>query len=97
MGDKVLLPTENLRLHETRKFWDRFVGLFTITERIGNIALCLDLLQLATLRGIHDVFNVSLLRGWLSNGVHTSMPQIKIDGEAEYKAAEIKYHHEQHG
>ena len=46
---------------------------------------------------IHNVFHVSLLRGWLTNGVHANVPSIKIDGKAEYKVAEIKDHHEQQG
>ena len=43
------------------------------------------------------MFHVSLLRGWLSNGVHADVPPIKIDGKAEYKVAEIKGHHEVQG
>ena len=46
------------------------------------------------MRGIHDVFHVLLLRGWLTNGVHADVPLIVIDGEAEYKISEIKGHHE---
>ena len=34
------------------------------------------------------------MRDWLSNRLHADMPTIKIDGEAEYKAASIKGHHE---
>ena len=41
------------------------------------------------------MFYVSLLRGWLSNGVHADVSPIKIDGEAEYKVAKIKGHCEQ--
>ena len=59
-------------------------------ERIGNTAYHLDLLRSAALRGVHDVFHVSLLCGWLSNGVHADVPSIKIGGEAEYEVSEIK-------
>ena len=76
VGDKVLLLTKNLHLHGTRKSRDRFVGLFVITEHIGKMAYCLDLLQRAALRGVHDVFHVLLLRGWLTNGVHPDVPSI---------------------
>ena len=38
--------------------------------------------------------HVSLLRGWLTNGVHADAPSIKIDGKAEYKVSEIKGHRE---
>ena len=43
------------------------------------------------------MFHVLLLHGWLSNNVHANAPPIKIDGEAEYKVAEIKGHCEQQG
>ena len=91
------MSTKNLRLHGTREFHDRFVGPFVITERIGNTAYHLDLSRSAALSGVHDVFHVSLLRGWLSNGVHADEPSIEIDGEAEYKVAEIKDHRERQG
>ena len=80
-----------------RKFRDRFVGPFVVVERIGNTAYYLDLSRSAALRGVHDMFHVSLLRSWLSNGVHADVPSIKIYGKAEYKVSEIKSHHERQG
>ena len=65
-----------------------------VTEHIGNMAYHLDSSQHAALRGVHDVFHVSLLCGWLSNSVHADLPSIKIDGKAEYKVVEIKGHRE---
>ena len=47
----------------------------------------------AALRGVHNVFHVSLLREWHNSGVHTYVPLIEIDGEAEYEVGEIKGHH----
>ena len=91
------MSTKNLRLHGTRKFRDRFVGPLIVVERIGNTAYHLDLLCSAALRGVHDVFHVSLLRGWLTNVVHADVPSIEIDGEAEYEVAEIKGHRERQG
>ena len=85
VGDKVLLSTKNLRLHGMRKFRDRFVGPFIVVECIGNTAYHLDLSRSAALRDAHDVFHVSLLRGWLINGVHADVPSIKIDGEVNTK------------
>ena len=61
------------------------------------MAYCLDLSQHAALRGVHDVFHVSLLHGWLTNGVHADVLSIKIDGEAEYKVSKIKGHRERQG
>ena len=91
------MSTNNLRLHGTRKFRDRFVGPFVVVEHIGNMAYRLDLSRSAALSGVHNVFHVSLLRGWLTNGVHADVPSIKIDGEAEYEVSEIKGHHERQG
>ena len=73
------------------------MGPFVVTECIGNMAYCLDLSQHAALRGIDNVFHVSLLCGWLSNGIHADVPPIKIDGKAEYKVSEIKGHREGQG
>ena len=66
-------------------------------ERIGNTAYHLDLSSSAALRGVRDVFYVSLLCSWLSNGVHADVPSIEIDGEAEYEVAELKGHRERQG
>ena len=94
MGDKVLLSTKNLRLHGTRKFRDRFAGPFIVTECIGNMAYHLALLQHAALMGVHDVFHVAWLCGWLRNSVHADVPQIKIDGKTACKVPEMKGYHE---
>ena len=85
----VLLSTTNLRLHGTRLFRDCFVGPFLVTECIGKMAYRLDLSQHAALRGVNDMFHISLLHVWLSNGVHADVPPIKIDGKAEYEVAEV--------
>ena len=70
------------------------MGPFVVIERIGNMAYRLDLSRSAALSGVHNVFHVSLLCGWLTNGVHADVPSIKIDGKAEYKVSKIKGHHE---
>ena len=73
------------------------MGPFLVTEHIGNTAYCLDLSGSAALSGVYDVFHVSLLHGWLSNGVHADVPSIEIDGKAEYEVSKIKGHHEHQG
>ena len=93
VGDKVLLSTKNLRLHGIRKFHDHYIGPFIVLERIGKTAYHLDLLSHAALRGVHNVFHVSLLCDWLGNGVHANVPPIEIDGKAEFEVASIKGHH----
>ena len=57
----------------------------------------MDLSHSAALSGVHDVFYVSLLRGWLTNGVHADVPSIEIDGKAEYEVSEIKGHRKRQG
>ena len=88
----MLLSTHNLKLHRLCKFRDRFVGPFVITEHTGETPHRLDLSSCAALRGVHNVFRVSLLHDWHNNGVHAGMPPIEIDGETEYKVGEIKGH-----
>ena len=97
VGSKVLLSMPNLKLHGSRKFRDRFINLFVITERIGETAYRLDLSLRAALSGVHNVFHVSLLCNWHNNGVHADMPPIEIDGEAEYKVGKIKGHRVRNG
>ena len=73
-----MLSTKNLRLHGTRKFCDHYVGPFVVLKCIGKTAYCLDLSSRAALRGVHNVFHVSLLCDWLSNGVHADVPPSKL-------------------
>ena len=73
------------------------MGLFVVTEHIGNTTYHLDLSQSAALRDVYNVLHVSLLHSWLTNGIHANLPPIKIDGKAEYKVSEIKGHHECQG
>ena len=54
-------------------------------------------LQGKSLDGIHDVFHVSLLRPYLSNGLATEVPPVELDGELEYEIAAIKGHRVLHG
>ena len=93
----MLLLTRNLKLHGSHKFRDHFVGPFVITERIGATAYRFDLSSRAALRGVHNVFHVSLLCDWQNNGVHADVPPIEIDGEAENEVGEIKGHRVRNG
>ena len=89
----MLLSTHNLKLHGSRKFRDRFVVPFVLTEHIGKTAYRLDLSSCAALHGVHNVFHVLLLCDWHNNGVHADVPPIEIHGEAEHEVGEIKGHH----
>ena len=62
VGDQVLLSTSNLKLPgPARKFQPRYVGPFTITQRIGETAYRLEL---PTDLRIHNVFHVSKLKAF---------------------------------
>ena len=78
----MLLSTRNLRFQGPRKLHDRFVGPFSMTERIGQTAYCLDLTggrHRQALRGIHDVFHVGLLKPYQDNGMEANGPPIVVD------------------
>ena len=60
VGVKVLLSTRNLNLTGLRKFKDRYVGLFVVQHRIGEVAYKLNLSSRAALRNVNPVFHVSL-------------------------------------
>ena len=96
VGDKVLLSTRNLSLKGSHHLRDRYCGPFVVTERTGETAYHVDL-QGKGLDSIHDIFHVSLLRSYLSNGLSTEVPPVELDGELEYEVAAIKGHHVSHG
>ena len=88
----MLLSTRNLRLQGPRKLHDRFVGPFTMTERIGQTAYRLDLTgrrHRQALRGIDDVFHVGLLQPYQDNGTAAKAPPIVVDENEEYKIEKI--------
>ena len=62
VGDKVLLSSDNLNLTGSHKLKDKYIGPFVVQQRIGEVACKLDLSCKATLRNVHPVFHVSLLR-----------------------------------
>ena len=77
-----------------RKFRDRFVGPFIMTQHIGETVYRLHLPFHAVLHGVHNMFYVLLLCDRHDNGVHTDVPPIEIDGETEYEVSGIKGHRE---
>ena len=93
MGSAVgITPTRNLRLQGPRKLHDRFVGPFQVTERIGPTAYRLDLAggkHRQALRGIHDVFHVSLLKPFKDNGMAANVLPVEIDEHEEYEIKNI--------
>ena len=88
----MLLSTRNLRLQGPRKLHDRFVGPFTMTERIGQTAYRLDLTggrHRQALRGIHDVFHLDLLKPYKDNGMAVNAPPIEVNEHEEYEVEKI--------
>ena len=78
-----------------RKLHDRFVGLFTITERVEPTAYRLDLTggkHRQVLRGIHDVFHVGLLKPYQDNGMEANAPLIVVKDNEQYKVEKILQH-----
>ena len=71
-GDEVLLrvsPTKGVVRFGTKgKLSPRFIGPFMIKERVGKLAYRLELL--VSMRGVHDVFHVSMLRKYLRDPEH---------------------------
>ena len=88
----MLLSTRNLRLQGPRNLHNRFVGLFKVTERIGQTAYCLDRTgrrHRQALRGIHDIFHISLLKPYKNNGMAANVPPVAINEHEEYKIEKI--------
>jgi hypothetical protein len=73
----------------SKKLDHRFYGPYLVVEWIGTQVYRLKLLQQDG--SIHDVFQVSLLEPYVSNGRTAPEPPlpIEIDGEEEYKLEEI--------
>ena len=88
----MLLSTRNLRLQSPRKLHDRFVGPFMVTERIGQTAYHLKLTggrHRQALRGIHDFFQVCLLKPYKDNRMAANAPPIQVDEHGEYEIENI--------
>ena len=70
MGDKVFLKVSPwrkvLRFGKKGKLSPRFIGLYEVLERIGPVAYQLALPP--ELVNLHDVFHVSMLRKYCSDG-----------------------------
>ena len=88
----MLLSARNLRLQGPRKLHDRFVGPFTVTEKIGQTAYHLDLTggrHGQALRGIYDVFHVGLLKPYKDNGMAANAPPIEVNEHKKYEIEKI--------
>ena len=89
VGDQVLLSTKNLKFSVgVRKFHPKYVGPFTITRQINDVAFELDLPKAYK---IHRVFHVSLFKPYQSGGPFKPLPPNPeiVDGVPFYKVERI--------
>jgi hypothetical protein len=86
----VWLSGKNIRTKRPSKKLDhRFYGPYPVIERVGTQAYRLKLLQ--EVGNIHDVFHVSLLEPYISDGrtAPEPPPPIELDGQEEYELEAI--------
>ena len=89
-GEQVLLSTQHITLKHpgTRKLLPRWIGPFTILDRIGTLAYRLDLPE--SMSKIHAVFHVSKLKPYKASGrVQPPPVPIEIEGELEYEVERV--------
>jgi hypothetical protein len=93
VGDRVLLDTRKIQTKAPggKKMLPKYIGPFTVTEKINEVAFRLDLPPAIT---IHPVFHVSFLKPYhprLDSSGHEEPPNIPDmkDGEVEWKVQKI--------
>ena len=72
------------------------MGLFQVEKLVGPVACKLDLGT--RLKGVHNVFHISLLRPYRTEGDGVSPPEpIVVDGTAEFEVERILAHRDRCG
>ena len=92
-GDEVLLrvsPTKVVVRFGTKgKLSPRFIGPFKIKERVGKLAYRLELPE--SMRGIYDVFHVSMLRKYLRDPEHhITVESVTIEQDLSLESRPIR-------
>ena len=83
-----MLDTCNLNLQGSKKLKARFIGPFKIVKLVGPVACNLELGS--RLKGVHDIFHVSLLKQYEAGGDGVAPPEpIVIDGDTEFEVEHI--------
>ena len=93
VGDEVLLrvsPTKGVVRFGTKgKLSPRYVGPFPIVARIGKLAYRLELPE--SMRGVHNVFHVSMLRKYLRDPEHAiSLEPLSIEQDLTFESQPVK-------
>ena len=95
VGDKVLLTTANLALKilrtGTRNLAPKWVGPFTVTERVGSLGYRLELPDSML---VHDVFHVCYLRGYKNDHRKPPPPVPELDDEQTWEVDAVLDHKE---
>ena len=78
-----------VRFSKRGKLSPRFIRPFDILERIGTVAYRLALLPSMT--GVHEVFQVSMLRKYTPNPAHVvDWGQIEVDTDGTFESVHFR-------
>ena len=94
IGRRVLLSTKNFRITNpgARKLFPKYVGPFTVLDRVGKVAYKLDLP--ADISRMHPVFHVSLLKLWSATGPYQPPPWKYMAPDMSYEVDKLLTHRE---
>ena len=85
---KVIPHRGVVRFGKYRKLSPRFIGPFEILERMGNVAYRLALPP--SMSGVHEVFHISMLRGYTPNPAHVvDWGQIEVDTDGTFEEGPV--------
>jgi len=91
-GDEVLLrvsPTKGVVRFGTKgKLRPRYIGPFLVKERVGKLAYRLELPE--SMRGVHDVFHVSMLRKYLRDPEHIIVEPATIEQDLSFESRPVR-------
>jgi hypothetical protein len=95
IGDRVMIRSRNIKqLRPNVKLSDKYLGPFTILERIGNHGQAYRL-QLPPHFRIHNVFHVSLIEPWADReGEVAEPPPVQIEDQLEWEVESVQDHRE---